>query len=48
MHPLVRPSLTAWTEGREAGRGDPGLALAGTVLLALAVLSLAGARRVLA
>ncbi|HLK09769.1 MAG TPA: nitrous oxide reductase family maturation protein NosD [Candidatus Binatia bacterium] len=44
-HPLLRPTLSAWTESRDAGGGDRALAAAGAGLLALAAGAVAAARR---
>jgi nitrous oxidase accessory protein len=46
-HPLVRPSLTAWTQSRDAGGAGAGLAAAGGGLLAVAALGAVGARGLL-
>lgn len=46
-HPLVAPSLTAWTESRDTERDAKGLALAGSGLLVAAAAALGGARRAL-
>ena len=45
-HPLVRPTLTAWTESRDEAAPSAALSAAGAVLLALAVLAALAARRV--
>jgi nitrous oxidase accessory protein len=47
-HPLVDPSLTAWTQSRDAPRDRSPLAAAGAVLLGFAGGTLAAARRLLA
>jgi nitrous oxidase accessory protein len=43
--PLVHPTLTAWTESRDATPAGPGLAGAGLGLLGIAALGIAGVRR---
>jgi hypothetical protein len=47
-HPLVRPPLTAWTDGSVAGGGDRGLAAVGAAMLGLAAAAYRRARWVLA
>ena len=43
-HPLVRPTLTAWTESRDEAEPSAALSAAGAMLLALAALAALAAR----